>query len=139
MPAKKSTKRVLLSGGNPQIPKADGNEPVAAYIDAMPGWKRDVGLQLDALIVRTVPQVSKAVKWNSPFYGVEGEGWFMSFHTFTNFVKVTFFMGTSLNPAPPGGKAKEARWVDVHQNDLNEKQMVKWIQQAATIPGWLKP
>ena len=131
-------KPVLLSGGNPQITKADGNAPVSAYISAMPGWKRDIGRQLDALIMKTVPGVSKAVKWNSPFYGVEGEGWFMSFHTFTNFVKVTFFMGTSLTPAPSGGKAKEARWIDVHQDDLNEKQMTKWIKQAAAIPGWLK-
>jgi hypothetical protein len=114
----------LLSGGNPQIAKADGDAPVQAYIAAMPDWKRDVGRQLDALIVRTVPGVRKAVKWNSPFYGVAGQGWFLSFHTFTNYVKVTFFLGTSLRPVPPGGSAKEARWIDVHESDLNEAQLL---------------
>jgi hypothetical protein len=126
----------LLSGGNPQIAKADGNAPVQAYIEAMPGWKRDVGRRLDALIVRSVPGVRKAVKWNSPFYGVEGRGWFVSFHTFTNAVKVTFFQGTSLRPAPPGGRSKEARWIDVHDDDLDEAQLAKWVKQAAALPGW---
>ena len=134
----KTARPVLLSGGNPQIAKADGDAPVQAYIAAMPDWKRDVGRQLDALIVRTVPGVRKAVKWNSPFYGVAGQGWFLSFHTFTNYVKVTFFLGTSLRPAPPGGTAKEARWIDVHESDLNVAQLAQWIRQAAAMPGWGK-
>ena len=134
----KTARPVLLSGGNPQIAKADGDAPVQAYIAAMPDWKRDVGRQLDALIVRTVPGVRKAVKWNSPFYGVAGHGWFLSFHTFTNYVKVTFFLGTSLRPVPPGGSAKEARWIDVHESDLNEAQLAQWIRQAAAMPGWGK-
>jgi hypothetical protein len=131
-----ATKAVLLSGGNPQIAKADGDPAVQAYLDAMPDWRAEVGRRLDALIVSSVPGVRKAVKWNSPFYGVEGRGWFASFHTFTNYVKVTFFRGTSLRPAPPGGKAKEARWIDVHEDDLDEAQLVKWIRQAAKLPGW---
>jgi len=134
----KTARPVLLSGGNPQIAKADGDAPVQAYIAAMPDWKRDVGRQLDALIVRTVPGVRKAVKWNSPFYGVAGQGWFLSFHTFTNYVKVTFFLGTSLRPVPPGGSAKEARWINVHESDLNEAQLAQWIRQAAAMPGWGK-
>ena len=132
------TKPVLLSGGNPQISKADGDAPVQAYLAAMPSWKRDVGRRLDALITRTVPEVRKAVKWNSPFYGIEGQGWFLSFHTFTNYVKVTFFQGTSLRPAPPGGKAREARWIDIHEDDLDEARMATWIRQAAALPGWGK-
>ncbi len=128
---------VLLSGGNPQIAKADGDAPVQAYIAAIPGWKRDVAKRLDALIVRHVPHVRKAVKWNSPMYGIEGQGWFASFHVFTNFIKLTFFRGTSLRPAPPGGKSKEGRWIDVHQDDLDEKQIAKWVKQAAALPGWL--
>ena len=127
----------LLAGGNPQIPKADGDAPVQAYIAAMPEWKRDIGERLDALIVRTVPDVRKAVKWNSPFYGVEGKGWFLSFHVFTRYVKVTFFKGTALDPVPPGGKQENARWVDVHEDDLDEAQMEAWIRQAAEIPGWM--
>jgi hypothetical protein len=127
----------LLSGGNPQIAKGDGEAPVQAYIAAVPGWRRDVAKRLDALIVRTVPGVRKAVKWNSPFYGAEGEGWFVSFHVFTNYVKVTFFRGTSLRPVPPGGKSPEARWIDVREDDLDEAQMVTWVKQAAAIPGWL--
>jgi hypothetical protein len=136
-PSAKKTKPVkLLSGGNPQIAKADGDAPVQAYIAAMPGWKRDLGKRLDALIVRDVPAVRKAVKWNSPFYGIEGQGWFLSFHVFTHYVKVTFFRGTSLRPVPPGGTAKEARWVDIHENDLDEAQMATWVKQAAALPGW---
>ena len=127
----------LLSGGNPQIAKGDGDAPVQAYIDAMPDWKRDVGRRLDALVVRLVPDVRKAVKWNSPFYGVEGQGWFLSFHTFAKYVKVTFFNGVSLDPVPPGGTAKEARWVDVHEDDLDEVQLEAWIAQAAALPGWV--
>ncbi len=137
MKPRKSAKRpVLLSGGNPQIAKAEGDAPVKAYIAAMPDWKRAMGKRLDALIVRNVPNVTKAVKWNSPMYGIEGQGYFVSFHTFTNYVKVTFFRGTSLNPVPPGGKT-EARWINVHEDDLDEKQMAAWIKQAAAIPGWI--
>ena len=127
---------VLLSGGNPQIAKAEGDAPVQAYIAALSGWKRDVAKRLDALVVRTVPNVRKAVKWNSPFYGVEGQGWFLSFHVFTRYVKVTFFQGTSLRPAPGGGTGKDARWIDVHEDDLDEAQMTTWVKQAAALPGW---
>ena len=134
-----AAKPTLLAGGNPQIAKADGDGPVQAYIAAMPGWKRDVGRRLDALIVCTVRDVRKAVKWNSPFYGVEGQGWFLSFHTFTNYVKVTFFRGTSLRPVPPGeSKHKEVRYVDIRENDqVDEAQMAMWIRQAAALPGWV--
>jgi hypothetical protein len=134
----RGSKPTLLAGGNPQIAKADGDGPVQAYIRAMPGWKRDVGRRLDALVERTVPGVRKAVKWNSPFYGIEGQGWFLSFHTFTNFVKVTFFQGTSLRPPPSGGKARDARWIDVHEDDLDEAKLAEWIRQAASLPGWGK-
>lgn len=129
----------LLSGGNPQIAKGDGDAPVRAYIAAMPGWKREIGRRLDAVIGRNVPHVRKAVKWNSPFYGVEGKGWFLSFHVFTRYVKVTFFKGASLQPVPPGaGKDKHARWIDIHEDDeLDEKQMASWVKQAAALPGWL--
>jgi hypothetical protein len=136
--ARKSEKGVLLSGGNPQIAKADGDAPVQAYIAAMPGWKRDIGKRLDALIVRNVPNVRKAVKWNSPFYGIEGQGWFLSFHVFTHYVKVTFFRGTSLRPVPPGGTGKDARWIDLPEgDDLDEAQMATWVKQAAALPGWV--
>jgi len=146
--AKKATaKRVaakptLLAGGNPQIAKADGDAPVQAYIAAMPGWKRDVGRRLDALIVRAVPPsagLRKAVKWNSPFYGMEGQGWFLSFHCFTQYVKVGFFRGTSLRPVPPGeSKSKETRYLDIHEDDrLDEAQMATWVRQAAALPGWV--
>ncbi len=131
---------VLLSGGNPQIAKADGDAPVQAYIAAMPGWKRDLGKRLDALIVRHVPNVRKAVKWNSPFYGIEGQGWFLSFHVFTRYVKVTFFRGASLRPVPPGGtvRSKDARWIDIHEGDeFDEAQMATWVKQAAALPGWV--
>lgn len=131
---------VLLSGGNPQIAKADGDAPVQAYIAAMPGWKSDLGKRLDALIVRSVPGVCKAVKWNSPFYGIEGRGWFLSFHVFTRYVKVTFLCGASLQPVPPGGtpKSKDARWIDIHEADcLDETQMTAWVNQAAALPGWV--
>ena len=127
----------LLSGGNPRIAKADGNAPVQAYIAAMPGWKRDLGKRLDTLIARNIPNVRKAVKWNSPFYGIEGQGWFLSFHVFTRYVKVTFFRGTSLRPVPSGGTGKDARWIDVYENDLDEAQMATWVKQAATLPGWV--
>jgi hypothetical protein len=112
-----TTKPVLLSGGNPQIAKGDGDAPVQAYIAAMPGWKRDVGRRLDALIVRTAPGVRKTVKWNSPFYGVEGQGWFLGIHCFAKYVKVAFFRGASLRPIPPGeSKQKEVRYLDIHED-----------------------
>lgn len=140
-PAPKAEKPAkLLSGGNPQIAKADGDAPVRAYIAAMPGWTSDLGKKLDTLIERTVPGVRKAVKWNSPFYGVEGRGWFLSFHVFTRYVKVTFFAGASLHPVPPGGtpKSKEARWIDIYEADgLDEAQVEAWVAQAAALPGWM--
>jgi len=126
---------VLLSGGNPRIAKADGDAPVQAYIAAMPGWKRDIGKRLDALIERNVPSVRKAVKWNSPMYGIEGQGWFLGFHVFTHYVKLTFFRGTLLRPVPPGGTGKDARWIDIHEDDLDEAQMTTWVKQAAALPG----
>ena len=127
----------LLSGGNPQIAKADGDAPVQAYIAAMPGWKRDVGRRLDALIVRTVPGVRKAVRWNTPFYGIEGQGWFLGFHCITKYVKVAFFRGTSLRPLPPGeSKQKDVRYLDIYEDDqLDEKLVASWIRQAAELPG----
>ena len=130
----------LLSGGNPQIAKGDGEAPVQAYIAAMPGWKREVGEWLDALIVRAVPKLQKAVKWNSPFYGVEGQGWFLSYHVFTHYVKVNFFFGQFLKPIPSGpSKDKNARHMDIRENaKIDEKQVVSWIKQAAALPGWLK-
>ena len=130
---------VLLAGGNPQIAKEDGDTPVQSYIAAMPGWKRDLGKRLDALIARSVPDVYKAVKWNSPFYGIEGRGWFLSFHVFTHYVKATFFSGTSLRPVPPGGteRSKDAHWIDIRADDpLDEAQMAAWVKQAAALPGW---
>ena len=132
-------KPALLAGGNPQIAKAEGDAPVQAYIAAMPGWKRDVGRRLDALIVRTVPKVQKAVKWNSPFYGVEGRGWFLSFHCFTRYVKVKFFNGASLRPLPSGeSKHKDVRHLDIHEDDQPDAQVVaRWIRQAAKLPGWV--
>jgi len=130
---------VLLAGGNPQIAKADGDAPVQAYIAAMPGWKHDVGRRLDALIERTVPHVCKAVKWNSPFYGVEGRGWFLSVHCFDRYVKVGFFRGASLRPLPPGAsKQKEVRYLDIHEDDhLDEKLVASWTRQASELPGWV--
>jgi hypothetical protein len=132
-----AAKPALLAGGNPQIPKAEGDAPVQAYIAAMPGWKRDVGRRLDALIARTVPGVRKAVKWNSPFYGVEGRGWFLSFHCFTKYVKVTFFRGTSLRPLPPGeSKHEEVRYLDIREDDqLDEARLAGWMKQASRLPG----
>jgi hypothetical protein len=128
---------LLLSGGNPQIPKGDGDAPVRAYIAAMPGWKRDIGRQLDALVVRTVPGVRKAVKWNSPFYGApDQDGWFLSYHCFAKYVKVTFFRGTSLRPVPSGeSRHKEVRYLDVHEGALDEAQLASWVQQASRLPG----
>ncbi len=129
----------LLAGGNPQIAKGDGDAPVQAYIAAMPGWKRAVGERLDALIERTVPGVRKAVKWNSPFYGVGDQGWFVSFHVFARYVKVAFFRGASLTPRPPGpSRSGETRYVDLSENDaVDDARMESWIRQAAALPGWL--
>ena len=129
---------VLLSGGNPQIPKGDGDAPVQAYIAAMPGWKRDVGRRLDALIVATVPGVTKAVRWNSPFYGVDGQGWFVTFHCFTRYVKVGFFRGTSLSPLPPvASKGDETRYLHIHEGDEIDRDLLEgWVRQASELPGW---
>jgi hypothetical protein len=144
-PSRKAAKPALLAGGNPQIAKAYGDAPVQAYIAAMPGWKRDVGRRLDALIARTVPGVAKAVKWNSPFYGVGGQGkdqgerqgWFLSFHCFTNYVKVAFFRGAGLRPVPPGeSKQKNVRYLDIHEDDrIDEAQLADWVKQASKLPG----
>jgi len=133
-----STKPKLLSGGNPQIAKGEGDVPVQAYIAAMPGWKSKAGRQLDALITKHVPNVRKAVKWNSPFYGVDGLGWFISFHVFTKYVKVTFFSGAKLDPLPPvGSKDPNTRYVHIVEDEkIDEKQLVNWIKQAARLPGW---
>jgi hypothetical protein len=134
-----AAKPTLLAGGNPQIAKADGDAPVQAYITAMPGWKRDVGRRLDGLIERTVPDVRKAVRWNSPFYGIEGQGWFLSFHCYTKYVKVAFFRGASLRPVPPGeSKDKNVRYLDIHEDDqLDEELVTSWIRQASELPGWV--
>jgi len=143
-PSRKAAKPVLLAGGNPQIAKADGDAPVQAYIAAMPGWKRAVGRRLDALIVRAVPPtrgLRKAVKWNTPFYGVEGPdekvAWFLAFHCMTNYIKVAFFRGTSLRPVPPGkSKQKEVRYLDIHEDaPLDEAQFAAWVKQASQLPG----
>src|SRR5688500_3605874 len=129
---------VLLSGGNPQIAKGEGDSPVQAYLAAMPEWKRDVGKRLDALIVRAVPDVRKAVKWNSPFYGVEGQGYFLSFHVFARYVKVAFFRGASLEPPlPVSSKDKNVRYLHVHEGDELGDQFVSWVKQAAALPGWM--
>ena len=132
-----AAKPILLAGGNPQIAKANGNAPVQAYIAAMPGWKSKVGRRLDALIARTVPRVHKAVKWNSPFYGVEGQGWFLGIHCFTKYIKVAFFRGASLRPLPPGeSKQKDVRYLDIHEDDkLDEAQFAAWVEQASKLPG----
>ena len=134
--SRKPTKPKLLSGGNPQIAKGDGDAPVQAYIAAIPGWKRNVARRLDALIVRAVPDVRKAVKWNSPFYGIAGQGWFLSYHCFTNYMKVTFFRGRSLSPVPPGeSKHPEVRYLDVYEDQLDESQLAAWVKQASKLPG----
>ena len=127
----------LLSGGNPQIPKGDGDGPVQAYIAAMPGWKHEVGRQLDALIERTVPEVRKAVRWNSPFYGIEGQGWFLSFHCFTKYIKVTLLNGASLRPVPPvASRHEQVRYFHIHEDDeLDDNLLVAWLEQASALPG----
>lgn len=128
---------VLLSGGNPQIAKGYGDAPVQAYIAAMPGWKSDVGRRLDALVTRVVPGVHKAVKWNSPLYGIEGQGWFLSLHCFTKYIKVAFFRGALLDPVPPeGSKQKDVRYVHIHEGEeLDEAQFAAWVKQASLLPG----
>lgn len=127
----------LLSGGNPQIPKGYGDGPVQAYIAAMPGWKSAVGRRLDELIVEAVPEAHKAVKWNSPFYGIEGRGWFLCIHCFTKYVKVAFFRGALLRPLPPGtSKQQDVRYLDIHEDGpLDEAQFVDWVRQASALPG----
>ena len=136
--SKVRAKPALLSGGNPQIAKGEGDAPVRAYLAAIPGWKRDVGRRLDTLIARAVPKVRKAVKWNSPFYGIEGRGWFLNFHCFTKYVKVAFFRGSSLRPRPPGESTHaEVRYLDIYEGaELDVAQLKKWIRQAAALPGW---
>ena len=138
---KASTKKapVLLAGGNPQIAKGDGDAPVQAYIAALPGWKHEAGRNLDALIERTLPGVCKAVKWNSPFYGVEGQGWFLGLHAMTKYLKIAFFRGSSLIPLPPvESKSKETRYFHIYEGEqLDEAQISAWIRQAAALPGWL--
>jgi hypothetical protein len=132
----KTKKPVLLSGGNPQIAKGYGDEPVQAYIAAMPEWKRGVGRRLDAIIARTVPGVHKAVKWNSPFYGIDDDSWFLSFHVFAKYVKVTFFRGSSLRPVPPGtSKYPDVRYLDIREGELDETQFAAWVKQASKLPG----
>ncbi len=138
VPADNVTGPVILTGGNPQIAKGEGDGPVQAYIDALPGWKREVGQQLDALIVRTVPDVRKAVKWNSPFYGIAGQGWFLSFHSFTKYLKLAFFRGSSLVPMPPeASKGPETRYLHLHEGEpLDDAVLADWLKQAAALPGW---
>ncbi|MCX2723606.1 DUF1801 domain-containing protein [Roseibium salinum] len=135
--APKSEGPVLLSGGNPQIPKGYGDAPVQAYIEAMPGWKHDVGRRLDTLIDETVPAVKKAVKWNSPFYGIDDQGWFLSYHCFTKYVKVTFFRGRSLQPMPLGeSRHQDVRYLDIREDEpFDEAQFVDWVKQASRLPG----
>jgi hypothetical protein len=129
-------KPVLLSGGNPQIPKGEGDAPVQAYIDAIPDWKQDIARRIDRIVERTVPNVQKAVKWNSPFYGLDGKTWFLSLHCFTRYLKVTFFRGTSLRPVPPGeSKTKETRYLDIPEEGFDEKQFADWVKQASQLPG----
>lgn len=127
----------LLAGGNPQIPKGEGDGPVRAYIAAMPGWKSDLGRRLDELIVATVPDVHKAVKWNQPFYGRKDEGWFVAFRCYTKYVQVQFFRGSSLDPVPPkASKHAEVRYLDIHEDDeLDEGRLRSWIEQACRLPG----
>ena len=133
----KVARPALLAGDNPRIAKGEGDGPVQAYIAAMPGWKRDVGRRLDALVVRTVPGVRKAVKWNSPLYGIEDQGWFLAIHCFTKYVKLAFFRGASLNPVPPGeSRSRETRYFHIHEGDtLDEAQLADWVKQASQLPG----
>ncbi|PWK72564.1 DUF1801 domain-containing protein [Aminobacter sp. AP02] len=137
MAEKDSAKPILLAGGNPQISKGYGDPVVQAYIDAMPGWKSGVGRRLDALISEAVPGVAKAVKWNSPFYGVEQGFWFLGFHCLTKYVKVAFFKGASLSPLPPGtSKQADVRYLDIYEDrPFDERQFSDWVKQASTLPG----
>ena len=129
-------KVVLLSGGNPQIAKGDGDAPVQAYIAAMPGWKSDIGKRLDALIVRNVPNLCKAVKWNTPFYGIEGQGWFLAFHTYTHYVQVAFFRGTSVQPIPPGAsKSAGTRYINIHEGEFAAAELTRWVKEGAEVVG----
>ena len=141
MTAKNDTPVKLLSGGNPQVPKGDGDGPVQAYIAAMPGWKSAVGARIDALLVETIPTLQKAVKWNSPFYGVEGQGYFMGLHVFNRYIKLAFFEGVSLTPMPPDpSKDPKARYLNIHEGDeVDEAQLADWFRQAAALPGFLAP
>ena len=134
-----ATGPVLLAGGNPQIPKGDGDAPVQAYLAAMPGWKSERGRRLDALIVRTVPHVRKGVRWNSPFYGIEGQGWFLGFHCLTKYIKVAFFRGSALRPLPPGpSKDPNTRYLDIYEHDdFDEALLASWVRQASEQPGWI--
>jgi len=138
---KRKKAATILKGGNPRIAKADGDAPVQAYIAKMPGWKRDIGQRLDALIMRAVPKARKAVKWNSPLYGIEGQGWFLGIHVYTHYVKVAFFNGASLKPLPPeASKSADTRYLDIREGDaLDEAQLAKWMKQAAALPGFLGP
>jgi hypothetical protein len=136
-PRRRAAAVKLLLGENPQIAKGDGNAPVQAYIKAVPGWKQDVAKRIDTIVSKTIPEVTKAVKWNSPFYGIEGNGWFMSMHCFKNYVKLAFFKGVYLKPPPPdSSKVKDVRYLDIREGELDEKQLAKWVRQAATMPGW---
>ena len=139
VPAAPAARPALLSGDNPQIAKADGDAPVQAYIAAIPNdWRRSLCARLDALVKANVPEVSKAVRWNSPFYGIAGQGWFLGYHVFAKFIKVSFFKGALLTPAPEGGSGEDARWINIQEGGLDEAQMVAWIRQAAALPGWGK-
>jgi hypothetical protein len=132
-----SDKPKLLSGGNPQIPKGEGREPVEAYLAAMPEWKGEIGRRVDAIVTRTVPDVHMAVKWNTPLYGIEGDGWFLGMHCFARYVKVTFFNGAELDPPPPGvSKNEPVRYLDIHEDDeIDEEQLAAWFTQASGLPG----
>ena len=138
MGAMASSEPRLLSGGNPQIAKGDGDAPVQAYIAAMPGWKRAIGERVDALVLQAVPDARKAVKWNSPFYGIEGHGWFLSFHCYTKYVRLAFFRGVALKPPPPGAsKLPAVRYLDIRETDtVDAAQLARWFEQAACLPGW---
>lgn len=135
-PKSSATKPKLLAGGNPQIPKGEGDAPVQAYIAAMPGWKHDVGRRIDEIVVQTVPAVRKAVKWNSPFYGMDGTTWFLSLHCMTRYIKVAFFRGASLKPVPPvASKHPNVRYLHVAEDEFDEKQFTRWVKQASKLPG----
>ncbi len=127
----------LLSGGNPQIPKGDGDAVVQAYIAAMPGWKSRVGRLFDALIVATVPEVAKAVRWNMPFYGAPGEGWHLGFRCFTKYVQISFLTGAALRPPPPlASKHPRVRYLNLYESEpLDEERLASWIAQAFQQPG----